>query len=79
MLAALLLVASAAPQDVAMPEAPSARTLAAWSTAIEPDEVEAAFRAIPWRNELAPAIEEAKVLGRPILLWTMNGHPLGCT
>lgn len=79
MLAALLLVSCIAPQGAAMPEAPSARTLAAWSSAIEPDEVEAAFRSIPWRNALAPAIEEAKALGRPILLWTMNGHPLGCT
>lgn len=79
MLAALLLVAGILQQDFAMPEAPSARTLAAWSRAIEPDEVEAAFRVIPWRNDLAPAMAEAKELGRPILLWTMNGHPLGCT
>ncbi|MBM3972730.1 MAG: hypothetical protein FJ301_01340 [Planctomycetes bacterium] len=79
MLATFFMVICIVPQDVAMPAAPTAGTLGAWSTAIEPDEVEAAFRAIPWRNELAPAIEEAKALGRPILLWTMNGHPLGCT
>ena len=34
---------------------------------------------IGWRNEFWPAVEEARRLGRPILLWTMNGHPLGCT
>lgn len=73
--AALLLV----PQGAEMPEAPTARTLSSWRTAIEPDEVELSFRSIPWRNELAPALVEARALGRPILLWTMNGHPLGCT
>lgn len=79
MFAALVFVAVLAPQGAEMPAAPDASTLADWLTAIEPDAVESAYRAIPWRNELAPAIEEALALGRPILLWTMNGHPLGCT
>lgn len=79
MLAVLTALAMLVPQDAALPDAPTARTLAAWIAAIEPDEVEAAYRSIPWRNALAPAIVEAQQLGRPILLWTMNGHPLGCT
>jgi hypothetical protein len=79
MVPALVMLALLAPQDVPMPDAPTARDLAAWMAAIEPDRVESAYQAIPWRNELGPAIEEARALGRPILLWTMNGHPLGCT
>jgi hypothetical protein len=79
MLIALLLAAAFVPQGAGMPAAPSARTLTSWMSAIEPDDVESAFRSIPWRNDLAPAMAEAKALGRPILLWTMNGHPLGCT
>jgi hypothetical protein len=55
------------------------QTRAAWMAAIEPDAVETAYRAIAWRNQFWPAVEEARALGRPILFWTMNGHPLGCT
>lgn len=50
-----------------------------WLEAIEPDELELSFQQVGWRNRLGPAIAEARELGRPILLWTMNGHPLGCT
>jgi len=50
-----------------------------WMAAIEPDATETAYRDIAWRNKFWPAVEEARALGRPILLWTMNGHPLGCT
>jgi hypothetical protein len=33
---------------------------------------------IPWRSRLWDAVEEAREAGKPILLWAMNGHPLGC-
>lgn len=46
---------------------------------IQPDAKETAYREIGWRNQFWPAVQEAKRLGRPILFWTMNGHPLGCT
>lgn len=46
---------------------------------IQPDAREQAYKEINWRNEFWPAVLEAKALGRPILFWTMNGHPLGCT
>lgn len=63
-----------------LPSAPDdAASLSRWMTAIEPDEVERGFEAIGWRNDLRAAMTEAEELGRPILLWTMNGHPLGCT
>jgi len=52
---------------------------AEWMAAVEPDATETAYRAIPWRNQFWPAVDEARALGRPILFWTMNGHPLGCT
>ena len=48
-------------------------------TFIQPSASEAAYREIGWRNKFWPAVQEAKRLGRPILFWTMNGHPLGCT
>lgn len=38
-----------------------------------------AWLAIPWRPALGPAVLEASKKRKPILLWAMNGHPLGCT
>lgn len=58
---------------------PNAQNFQQWLTFIQPDAKEQAYKEISWRNKLAPAIDEAQELGRPILLWTMNGHPLGCT
>lgn len=50
-----------------------------WLTFIQPSAEEASYKEIGWRNAFWPAVQEAKRLGRPILFWTMNGHPLGCT
>lgn len=46
---------------------------------VRPAGHELSFEKIAWRNAFWPAVTEARELGRPILLWTMNGHPLGCT
>ncbi len=59
--------------------APSQQNFDKWLTFIRPDETERAYQQIAWRNRFWPAVAEARKLGRPILLWTMNGHPLGCT
>ena len=40
---------------------------------------ECAFEEIPWKPTFWDAVVEAQATQRPILLWTMNGHPLGCT
>ena len=50
-----------------------------WFDYIRPKESELKWRKIGWRTKLWPAVLEARELNRPILLWTMNGHPLGCT
>lgn len=34
---------------------------------------------IPWRTTFAAGALEADQTDKPILLWAMNGHPLGCT
>lgn len=59
--------------------APNAENLNALLKQIQPSVSEAAYKEIGWRNQFWPAVQEAKRLGRPILFWTMNGHPLGCT
>ncbi len=50
-----------------------------WAEFIRPSAEELTYESIGWRNEFWPAVQLAQELGRPILLWTMNGHPLGCT
>ena len=60
-------------------QTPDRQNLSAWAEFIRPNRDELKFEAIGWRNRFWPAFQEAKELGRPILLWTMNGHPLGCT
>jgi hypothetical protein len=34
---------------------------------------------IPWMTSLWDARRKAAAEGKPILLWEMDGHPLGCT
>lgn len=38
-----------------------------------------AWQRIPWQLELLPAAAAARAAGKRIFLWSMNGHPLGCT
>lgn len=33
---------------------------------------------IPWRSDLMQARAEAQQQGKPLFLWIMDGHPLGC-
>lgn len=58
---------------------PNANNFHDYLTFIKPNADEQKFKEINWRNVFWPAVQEAKKLGRPILFWTMNGHPLGCT
>ncbi|MCW5937111.1 MAG: hypothetical protein KIT11_07390 [Fimbriimonadaceae bacterium] len=60
-------------------EAPDRDSFRRWLAFIQPSEKEQAYKLVGWRNKFWPAVEEARKLGRPILFWTMNGHPLGCT
>jgi hypothetical protein len=50
-----------------------------WIDFVRPDAKEAKYKEIGWRTDFEAAIKEAKRLQQPILLWTMNGHPMACT
>jgi hypothetical protein len=50
-----------------------------WYSYILPKKSELAWRTIGWRETLGEAWLEAQKQDMPILLWAMNGHPLGCT
>ena len=83
--ALLVVVAAAAlagPPDIAGAKpalAPDAASFERLRDAILPTPAELAWREQPWRASLWEAVVEAQRLERPILLWAMNGHPLGCT
>tara|TARA_Y100000385_G_C12840261_1_gene528458 strand:- start:415 stop:639 length:225 start_codon:yes stop_codon:yes gene_type:complete len=47
--------------------------------AIKPTAEESAWMRINWRTNLWQARKEAAKSGKPIYLWEMDGHPLGCT
>jgi hypothetical protein len=46
---------------------------------IRPRAEEQKWAEIPWRASLWEARVLAAREGKPILLWEMDGHPLGCT
>ena len=50
---------------------------AAQCDAIRPSVEETSWRAVPWQTELRQALIAADKEQRPVLLWAMNGHPLG--
>lgn len=68
-----------AKEPVAAPYVPNAKNFDRWVKFIRPNSRELSFEQIGWRNQFWPAVQQARELGRPVLLWTMNGHPLGCT
>ena len=37
------------------------------------------WRTIPWRTSLLEAQRHAVTEKKPIFIWAMDGHPLGCT
>lgn len=37
------------------------------------------WRTIPWKIDLLEAQKEAAREKKPIFIWAMDGHPLGCT
>ncbi len=51
---------------------------AALLTEVRPKPGEDTFATIPWLTSLWDARVKAAAEGKPILLWEMDGHPLGC-
>jgi hypothetical protein len=45
---------------------------------IKPHTGEEKWTKIPWLTSLWEARQQAAAEGKPILLWEMDGHPLGC-
>ena len=47
-------------------------------TLIKPSAAEDKWNEIPWLSNLWQARKQAAAEGKPILLWEMDGNPLGC-
>jgi len=45
---------------------------------IKPAAPEEKWTQVPWLVSLWDARQKAAAAGKPILLWEMDGHPLGC-
>jgi hypothetical protein len=72
---------AAAPGDSSRWPAPALTddTYSKWLAFIRPTQEELKWRKVRWHRSLSEAAREARQLQRPVLLWTMNGHPCGET
>jgi hypothetical protein len=52
---------------------------AAWQKHLQTTPEETRFEAVPWLPSLRDGVKAARQEDKPLLLWVMNGHPLGCT
>jgi hypothetical protein len=73
----ILLLAAANLAPAAEPIAPA--QFSALHALIKPKSSESKWEQIPWQTSLWEARQRAAAEGKPILLWEMDGHPLGCT
>ena len=55
-----------------------ATKFAARHALVKPAAGEDRWASIPWQTSLWEARQEAAKAGKPIVLWEMDGHPLGC-
>lgn len=63
----------------ALPQGLDEASLPEWRDHIAPVAAESRWRQIGWRPSLTEGLRDAAAADRPLLLWLMNGHPLGCT
>ncbi len=70
----LAFAAAASADAPALPPAQFNKLLAV----IRPEPTTEKWQQIPWQASLWEARQQAAQEGKPILLWEMDGHPLGC-
>ncbi len=77
-LTALALLAPVPYPQAALPEL-DAKTFASIIEYVIPTDDELRWRSIPWRPTLFDGLRDGAQMRKPVLLWAMNGHPLGTT
>ena len=80
-LACLVVASLAFAQNKAGHRTPSLddQSFATWRDRIQIKDSELVWAQLPWLTTYHEGLEKAAVEGKPLLLWVMNGHPLGCT
>lgn len=79
MLLALSLAFAAGVPAAAAPAKLDDTSFTALHGLMQPTEEGRQWLEIPWRTNLWQARIDAAEAGKPIYLWEMDGHPLGCT
>jgi hypothetical protein len=74
----LLALFAAGTLHAAPPAALTDAEAAAVLKTVRPNAGEDAYAQVPWLTSLWEARKKAAAEGKPILLWEMDGHPLGC-
>lgn len=69
---------SATPKDTTRHEL-TRNNLDTYLKKVVQNQSERAWKEIPWQNDFEFALYEANQTDKPVLLWVMNGDPLGCT
>jgi len=57
----------------------SAANFSFWRDYIRATDAELGWQKLPWQMSFHKGLKEAAQSNKPVLLWAMNGHPLGCT
>lgn len=50
-----------------------------WRDRIKAKESELLWQDFPWQTSFFDGLHQSAAENKPLLLWVMNGHPLGCT
>ncbi len=50
-----------------------------WRNYIRAKESELVWQELPWETTYRDGLLRASADEKPLLLWVMNGHPMGCT
>lgn len=78
-LAVFVLLTSYLPAAHAQDVVLSQENYAQWRDHILPASDDLTWQKIPWLITYADGVVAADNADKPMLLWVMNGHPLGCT
>src|SRR5215510_10995065 len=77
LLLGLALTAACAPAPSSAQSSKDASSLDKKVAAVLPSKEEDRWLEIEWHTNIAEARREAERQGKPVLLWVMNGNPLG--